>query len=339
MKILVLGYFGHATNQLDGQTVRTRSIYTLLQIKKKENVDYFDTQTFKKSKFNVIKMFLMLIKADVVFYIAAHNNLKYLFPLIYIFAKLFRTKINFVAIGGWLFDFLKNKPVHRYMLSKIENILVQTDKLGSDLRKYNFKNVHTLNNFRVIRYPNLDTENDKKESIDLVFMARVHPLKGVDLLFKLDKALVKSGIRNVSIDVYGPILNSYKNEFFSKIENSTVRYCGIIEPADIYTILHQYDLMLFPTKYYTEGFPGTILDAYISGLPVIATNWLNAEEFIIDGETGYISKFDCEDDFIKKVIEALKKPQELTQMKKNVGIKRNDYNADKAWNTLEKLLM
>lgn len=30
-KVLVLGYFGYNTNQLDGQTVKTRHIYTLAE--------------------------------------------------------------------------------------------------------------------------------------------------------------------------------------------------------------------------------------------------------------------------------------------------------------------
>jgi len=338
MKILVLGYFGHATNQLDGQTVRTRSIHELLESKSKEQIEYFDTQTFKQSKLNLLKMFKLLIKADVVFYIAAHNNLKYLFPLIFIVAKLFSTTINYVAIGGWLFGFLKNKPMHRYMLSRIKGIYVQTDNLYSDLQKYQFKNVHTLNNFRMIQYPALDLKSNHEETIKLVFMARVHPLKGVDLLFKLEKALKEIGIHNASIDIYGPILGSYKDDFLSKIESSSAQYGGVIEPADIYDVLQKYDLMLFPTKYYTEGFPGTILDAYISGVPVIATEWLNAEEFIDNGETGYITEFDNDDKFIEKVIETLKNPQKLIQLKKHVKTKRDAYSADRAWNILEKSL-
>ena len=56
--------------------------------------------------------------------------------------------------------------------------------------------------------------------------------------------------------------------------------------------LVNYDLMLFPTRYYTEGLPGTIIDAYIANLPVIATEWKHAREFIKDGETGFIVRFD-----------------------------------------------
>lgn len=338
MKILVLGYFGYNTNQLDGQTIKTRNVYSLLKKNSKAQIDYFDTQTFQESKVNLVKMLTLLIKSDVVFYLPAHNNLKYIFPVIYIVSKLSRTEVNYLVVGGWLYGFLQSKPIHRYMLARIKGVYTETDSLYSGLQKYNFNNVHKLHNFRMIQYPTSNIENNYKETIELVFMARVHPLKGVDLLFKLDEALKKVGIYNTSIDIYGPILTSYEDEFFFKLESSSVRYCGILEPANIYTVLQQYDLMLFPTKYYTEGFPGTILDAYISGLPVIATNWLNAEEFIDNGETGYIVDFDNDNDFIEKVINILKRPQELYKLKECVLIKRNKYSSDEAWKVLKRAI-
>lgn len=338
MKILVLGYFGYVTNQLDGQTIKTRDVYSLLKKNSKEQIDYFDTQTFQESKVNLVKMLTLLIKSDIVFYLPAHNNLKYIFPVIYIVSKLSRTKVNYLVVGGWLYGFLQNKPIHRYMLTRIKGVYSETESLYSSLQKYNFNNVHKLHNFRMIKYPTLNLKSTRKETINLVFMARIHPLKGVDLLFELDKAIKKADIHNASIDIYGPILTSYEDEFFSKIQSSSVRYCGIIEPANIYAVLQQYDLMLFPTKYYTEGFPGTILDAYISGIPVIATNWLNAEEFIDSGETGYIVDFDNDDDFIEKVVGILKRPQELYKLKEYVLIKRNKYSSDEAWEVLKRAI-
>ena len=55
-----------------------------------------------------------------------------------------------------------------------------------------------------------------------------------------------------------------------------------------YDILADYDVMLFPTFWSGEGFPGIIIDAYISGLPVIASNWNLNKDIVVDGETGYI---------------------------------------------------
>ena len=33
-KILVIGYFGYKSNQLDGQTIKTRNVYKLIKLKK-----------------------------------------------------------------------------------------------------------------------------------------------------------------------------------------------------------------------------------------------------------------------------------------------------------------
>lgn len=338
MNIIVIGYFGYVTNQLDGQTVRTRSVHALLEEKTNEKIDYFDTQTFKKSKLKLFGMFYKLAKADAVFYIAAQNSLKYLFPVVYIFAKIFRTKINYIAIGGWLFKFLKNKPVHRHMLSKIQGVFVQTNNLYLELKKYQFENVHTLNNFRMLQFPKLDIDRKCSNIIRMVFMARVHPMKGVDVLFRLDRFFKEENFNDFVIDIYGPILDSYRYEFFEKIKNSTVNYCGIVEPSDMYSVLPKYDLMLFPTKYYTEGFPGTILDAYISGLPVIASNWLNAEEFIENGQTGYVVEFDDDYEFVRKVNEVTKNSQVILDLKDNVKIKREEYGSDRAWMVLKRFI-
>lgn len=46
--------------------------------------------------------------------------------------------------------------------------------------------------------------------------------------------------------------------------------------------------MLFPTYYHGEGFPGNVIDAYNSGLPVIATDWLYNKEVVLDGKTGLL---------------------------------------------------
>lgn len=40
--------------------------------------------------------------------------------------------------------------------------------------------------------------------------------------------------------------------------------------------------MLFPTYWSGEGFPGVIIDAYIAGVPVIASDWNFNKEVVSD---------------------------------------------------------
>lgn len=337
-KVILVGYFGYISNQIDGQTVRSRSILALFNEMPNVDVVFFDTEILQSSKFKVFNLMKLLFEADIILNISAQRNLKYLFPMIYLFSKLTNSRLNYVSIGGWLHHFIDNMPIHKFMLKNIDGIYVQTENLERTMKDNNFLNVHLLSNFRVTSYPVLKPIVNLDGKIKLVFMARVNPLKGVDILFDLKKQLDLLGFENVSIDIFGPVLSGYKEEFNKKLGLSSVNYCGVLEPEKIYQTLTRYDLMLFPTKYYTEGFPGTILDAYICGLPVVATNWLNAEEFIESGKTGFITAFDDESKFIDAIIKLVREPKIIAALKENVGIKRQNYSSGKALEVLTKTI-
>ena len=79
-KVLVFGYFGYRTNQLDGQTVKTRAIYELLKKRYNGDVVFSDTQDFRHSIKSINKFLTNLAKCDYLVWLPAHNNLKYLLP-------------------------------------------------------------------------------------------------------------------------------------------------------------------------------------------------------------------------------------------------------------------
>ena len=340
--VFVLGYFGYETNQLDGQTVKTRNIYELLKNRKQEidfDLSYFDTQIFQSNKVSVLKMFAKIWNSDILFYIAAHNNLKYFFPIVYVISKLRKVHIHYVVVGGWLAEFIETKPLHIKMLRHIKGIYPQTHDLTEELKiKYKFRNVFQLNNFRM-NSNSMEITNqkvNKDNSLKLVFMARIHPMKGVDVLFIIADKLKSLSINDVRIDIYGPIYEEYKKEFEEKLKShNLVFYKGIIQPINIQSVLKKYDLMLFPTKYYTEGFPGSILDAYISGIPVIATCWKYANEFIEHNVCGIITKFNDDDNFVNSTIMLIKSPGTIDLFKRNAIKQAQKYSGDSAWSILK----
>lgn len=335
MSVLVLGYFGYVNNQLDGQTVKTRSIFSLVRGKIDGDVYYFDTQEFKVSKLRIFLLVRLLMKVKVLIYLPAQGNLKYVFPFIYFLSKILGFKINYAVVGGWLVEFLKDKPIHRYMLSRIHRIFAETETVYRGLQGLGFSNVSKLHNFRLTEYPEVFGGESDGDALKLCYMGRVNPLKGVDTIFKLEKELKRAGLGGaVAIDLYGPISPDYQERFFRILKGSSVNYFGPIEPDCIYDVLRGYDLMLFPTKFYTEGFPGSILDAYICGVPVVATEWLNAHEFVEDGRTGFVVNFDNEEEFISTVLKVVKKPETLLILKEGALKKRDEYSSEKAWNII-----
>ena len=340
--ILVFGNFASISNVLCGQTVKTRNIHKLLKSKKSthfKSVKYFDTENFQINKTSLLKGLKEVMKADILYYLPAENSLTYFFPIIYILAKISATQIHFVVVGGWLDQRIKNMPVHIWMLRNVKKNYPQTNDLCISLaKKYGYKNVVQLNNFRIHNFSAFATSTSNL--IKLVFMARIHPAKGIETLFNLSKQLEKLKIENVTIDMYGPILTEYEAKFKSNLEeaSSNIIYKGALNPNEIYGVLSNYDMLLFPTQYYTEGFPGSVLDAYIAGIPVIATDWQYASEFILQNKSGIIVEFDNPEIFISTVIDTVQNTTLIDSLKQGAAHMAQKYSANKAWEVLHQNL-
>lgn len=340
MKVLVLGYFGYRTNKLDGQTVKTRNIFSLLNQRIKD-VDYFDTEEFKFSKKSIFTLLKKLIQCKSLIYLPAHGNLKYIFPILFILAQIIRFRINYFIIGGWLVEYLEHKPVHRIMLKRIHNIFSETLLMKEQLyQKYSFENVSVFPNFRLTTFkPQI---SNSIPPLKLVFMARINKMKGIDTIFTLADHLKNNyNSHQIIIDFYGQINPNDKIFFESGLKQfNFINYKGSLQPNEIYSVLSQYDVMLLPTHYYTEGLPGSIIDAYISGIPVIATKWKHAHEFITDKETGFIIPFENGENKLIQIINFLyNNPTTLLTLKKNASIESNKYKAENAWEIITRLVL
>lgn len=336
--ILILGYFGYLNNQLDGQTIKTRTIYKLFEnnLGDQYKIDYFDTQILKKSKLSVFSMLWKIIRCNKLIYIPAHNNLKYLFPIFYFICKFRKTKIYYFVVGGWLFEFI-NK--HKYLiplLSKIENIFVESHLLESSLiDKLAFNNSIYFPNFRFQEFsPSFERINP--DELRVVFMARINRMKGFESMFKVAEFFADN--QKIIIDFYGPIDESDENLFMKELKShKNTRYMGILEPQDINRTLSGYDVMVLPTRYFTEGLPGSVMDSYLSGIPVIATKWKYAEEFIINNETGFIVPFqNGENEIIDSLLLLNNDRDKLSKMKINAHKKSYEFSATYAWNIIDK---
>ena len=112
---------------------------------------------------------------------------------------------------------------------------------------------------------------------------------------------------------------NYKTRFLN-IQNSfpsNICYKGCINYNESVNVLKKYDILLFPTKFKTEGIPGTIIDAYASGLAIISSIWDNYDEIIDNEITGIGFKINNYDDFKKKLIELINDKNKIYFLKKN----------------------
>lgn len=333
--ILVIGHFGYITNHIDGQTIKTRNTYDLLN-KYKENffsINYFDTEKLKKNKFFIFKMFFEILNCKKIVYLPAQNNLKYIFPFLFVICKIKRIDILYFVIGGWLAVYLKNKKFYIYLLSKIQRIFVESEQLNYLLvNNYNLNNITVFPNFRIHSFTPTFSQN--KDVFKIVFMARINRMKGIEAIFRLAERIEKKygNIHKITIDFWGPIEKSDEVFFRENIRKfKFINYNGILDPQDIYPTLTNYDLSVLPTRYQGEGFPGTILDSYISGIPVIVSDWKYLPEFVEQGKTGFVFDLNREDEFYDYVDKIYNDRNLLIEMKKKSFEKSKMYSSESAW--------
>lgn len=287
-RVLVIGFFGYQTNRLDGQTVKTRDLYRLICEQDETSVDFYDTEEFQYHKLSILKMFWKILCCKILIYLPGQNNLRRIFPLIYCLSMVRKIQIQYFVVGGWLQDFLDNNPLHRFMLSRIKGIYVETKQLRNKLENIsNLKNVDLFPNFRFFHSDLSNVHQFDEGVLKIVFVSRVEKSKGLDTLLEVSKIIRELNLaKKISIDFYGNKVDSYFDEHLNKI--NFFKYKGILQPCDVISTLKTYDLLIFPTHYEGEGCPGILIEAMAAGLPIIASDWKYNAEFVDSGENGIL---------------------------------------------------
>lgn len=342
-KYLVFGYFGYVTNQLDGQTIKTRNVYKLLKDNCTGPVHYSDTQQFRYGLKPIFQFFKYLVSCDYLVILPCLNNLKTLFPVLYVLSKIFNYQIIHIGIGGWHDKYLKQWPLVRNMLGEVRINLLETEITVERLRsQFKYTNVAVFPNFRFDECLH-KSKSGKSCTINLVFMARVNMKKGLDTLADLCGLIFRDSYSNkLTLTIYGPIGSDEDKEYLQKEivdKYEFVVYGGALSPDRINETLSNYDIFLFPTHYFTEGFPGSILDAYNAGIPVLATAWEHARQFVSDGVTGYVVDFENPVPELYNHIKHLcDSPEKLWKMKLAASNESLKYTPSSAWKILKQYI-
>ena len=121
--------------------------------------------------------------------------------------------------------------------------------------------------------------SDTTSATRFVYIGHIKPSKGIRELLSAASILGSEAI----INVYGPLQDGFEAHDFT----GCVHYGGEVAPAAISRVISQHDVLVLPTYYCGEGYPGVILEAFAAGLPVITTRWQSIPE-IVTAENGIL---------------------------------------------------
>ena len=280
-KLLFLANIQHGEAPTGGG-VQTRNQYMLRWFQQRYDTKFYDT--WQKSAFVSLVSSILLT----LFY---HNRLIVVsygirgakaLARVFDFFHIERNILLFVP-GGDVLKFVSEKDVKT--LSFYDKIFVQGNYLKEALNKCGFTNIFYCPNFKEIDY--YPTHIAKTGNIRFVYVGRLLKEKGIDVMLEAFKKIENT---DCSLTIYGKETENYNRDYFSSLNCENLFFKGYLDlkQKDGYDELASYDVLVFPTYYEGEGFPGTLVDALICGLPVIATDFNANTEIISDKQSGII---------------------------------------------------
>ncbi len=330
----ICGHFGFGEELVNGQTIKTKIFTEELEKKVgKEKIRKLDSSHAKENLLLFIKKCKeLLITCDMVIMFPANRGLLVLTPVFYLLNKKYKKQLYYVVIGGWLVGFLRKHKIIRRYLKGFQGIFVETATMKNKLEKEAFYNVQVVPNIK--RLNNITEKEIKKdfgEPYKVCIFSRIEEKKGIeDAIWAVKQINKKYGKILFILDIYGPVQENYIEKFEKEKERfpGYIYYCGVVPEDKTVEVLKEYYLLLFPTKYYTEGVPGTIIDAYSAGVPVISSMWENFDDVVLEGKTGYGYQFADKQDMARVIERVYLGKERLMEIRRNCLLKSKEYTPE-----------
>lgn len=301
-KILLVGprYQSHSS-QIGGTTVSFETLISYF-ISRQLQFNVISTNAFRKRKFDVlnyIRVFSLIFTkaafADIIMFNISPRGIVVFAPFIFLCKKLLGKKIVLRPFGGKMEIYYKDAKT-------LEKNFLQKSLSCSDLICLQTKELMHAPMFRTFQKYWLPTSRDFSNKMEarntyhkkFVFISQIHRTKGINTLIQIKEQLPT----DFTLDVYGPILD---DEFLFLKDQAY--YKGIVAPENISKTLSEYDVLLFPSTYPGEGYPGIIIEAFVCAMPVFALCWRSIPELIENGSNGILVPHEIPMALLQKMIE------------------------------------
>lgn len=332
-EVIFIGWISKGAVPVVGETVKNQ--YIIEELKKYCDVIELDFYQKKKHPWIYLQAawaFLRYPHASIILSTSAKN--------VYAMLRLMKglgVKRHIIhwVVGGAFPQLVKEGVFKADVFNYVDMNLVQCRDMIGQLEEAGVHNARYVSNFKKINYyPDFEKAIDQRKEakvLRFVFLSRVHPAKGCDYIIQAVKNLNAKGYQDrFIVDFYGKFEKSYQEGFLKSIEPiENILYKGMLNLKEDkgYDTLATYHAMLFPTYHPSEGFAGVFIDAFIAGLPVLASDWAYNSECIEDGKRGIIFPTHDVDALEKAMRDCIDGNADLTSMARNARAEAQKYEA------------
>ena len=221
------------------------------------------------------------------------------------------------CLSCYIFSILKriaSKQVSAFVPNS-EFVLQQHTKNGFFI---NTKIKKTIAN--PMQYKNIVPRAYQKEDKKIIFgyLGRLEPAKGIEQLLK---AITKLQYDTWELWIGGTGSQEYIQGLKAKYPNDRIHFCGFVNTEDF---LQHIDVMVVPSQW-SEPIPRSIIESYMYGLPVIASNRGGIPEIVEDGKTGFLFSAENPDSLTRELENFIQNPNYLQPMGLSALEKSKDF--------------
>ena len=263
------------------------------------------------------------------------NGRKVYFPILSFAKKALKRHIYHNVIGGSFAEYLKSNPS---LIKPTQSFDVNWVQMGSQIKKLEqlgVMNNELLPNTKEVAIMSQDELSDYKgESFRFCTLSRISKAKGIETaIHAIEEVNRRYGKEIATLDIYGNPDSEYVETFaeLMKHVSGAIRYKGFVDNKKTVETIKGYYMLLFPSTYEGEGFPGTAWDAFAAGVPIIATNWKYNAEVITDKVTGLVYDYQKPELLTEKIVYAISKQTEIDAMRVNCIRDISQYTPDKVF--------
>ena len=278
-----------------GQISKTRGILHAITERFGTNrVKMIDLTEYKKRPFmHLFSIISACFKYRIIVVVLSYRGISAIMPIIILMKKFVKNVVLYSAIGGLIADHCHNNLLMRYSLKKTDKIYVEIKDIIPKLQMLGIKNVEYAPTFSEkisLERPNFSSLSN--EPYKLVTYSRITQKKGIGEAIKAVVTLNRSFRRNKYVlDICGVIDPEYEGELNRLIDDSNkeeIKVIGKLEDSEVVEMLSKHAALLFPTSHLGEGFPATLVESMMAGVPILASNFAHNSSIVSDGYNGYL---------------------------------------------------
>lgn len=159
------------------------------------------------------------------------------------------------------------------------------------------------------RYRTLHPDESAVSPPRMIFVGALEDGKRPDLFLDVVEELNKQGLKfQAAVVGDGPL----RTRLEGRAAALNVELMGVRE--DVPELLRESAVLVMTSKRDTEGMPGVLIEAGLSGIPVVSTEAAGVRDVIDDGETGWIISDDDVDRLVDRVEVLLQEPHVRVRM-------------------------